>query len=111
MIDGLRPYAEMKDSGLPWLGDVPAHWDVLPLKRIARFKSGAGFPITQQGGSGQEIPFLKVSDMTLPGNERWTENHKNTVSREKAIELGAYIVFAQPGARTDFPRRVLRIAA
>ena len=27
MIAGLRAYAEYKDSGLPWLGRVPAHWE------------------------------------------------------------------------------------
>ena len=26
MIEGLKPYAEYKESGLPWLGSVPAHW-------------------------------------------------------------------------------------
>ena len=30
MIVGLKPYAEMKDSGANWLGDVPSHWEVLP---------------------------------------------------------------------------------
>ena len=30
MIAGLKPYAEMKDSGVDWLGDVPAHWDIVP---------------------------------------------------------------------------------
>jgi len=29
---GLDPNAPMKDSGVAWLGDVPAHWRVLPLK-------------------------------------------------------------------------------
>lgn len=33
-------YREYKDSGLPGLGQVPAHWSVLPLKRIAGLKSG-----------------------------------------------------------------------
>ena len=33
---GLNPHAPMKPSGIEWLGDVPAHWDVDPLKRIAR---------------------------------------------------------------------------
>ncbi len=31
---GLDPAAPMKPSGIDWLGDVPAHWDVLPLKRV-----------------------------------------------------------------------------
>jgi len=30
---GLDPDAPMKDSGVPWLGEIPAHWEVLPLKR------------------------------------------------------------------------------
>ena len=28
---GLNPDAEMKDSGIEWVGNVPAHWDVRPL--------------------------------------------------------------------------------
>ena len=28
-----RPYPAYRDSGLKWLGDVPEHWEVLPLKR------------------------------------------------------------------------------
>jgi restriction endonuclease S subunit len=33
MTTDLRPYPEYKDSGLPWLGDIPEHWVVKPLKR------------------------------------------------------------------------------
>ena len=32
MIAGLNPYPAMKDSGVPWLGKVPAHWEVRRLK-------------------------------------------------------------------------------
>ncbi len=28
----LRPYPEYKDSGIAWLGEIPAHWDVTRLK-------------------------------------------------------------------------------
>ena len=28
MIDGLKPYCEMKDSGIEWLGEAPGHWAV-----------------------------------------------------------------------------------
>ncbi len=28
MIEGLKPYPKMKDSGVPWLGEVPEHWDL-----------------------------------------------------------------------------------
>lgn len=32
-------YPEYKDSGVPWLGEVPAHWDVVPLGRMGRFSA------------------------------------------------------------------------
>jgi type I restriction enzyme S subunit len=32
MIADLKPYPVMKDSGVPWLGDVPEHWRALPGK-------------------------------------------------------------------------------
>ncbi len=31
---GLNPNAPMKDCGLPWLGEVPAHWEVVHFKRL-----------------------------------------------------------------------------
>ena len=34
MIDGLKPYPAMKESGVPWLGLVPEHWDVLPNRAV-----------------------------------------------------------------------------
>ena len=30
MIADLKPYAEYKESGLPWLGQVPGHWETRP---------------------------------------------------------------------------------
>ena len=34
MIEGLKPYSAIKDSGVPWLGSVPAHWEVKRLKTV-----------------------------------------------------------------------------
>lgn len=31
---GLNPDAPMKDSGVVWLGEVPAHWEVRALRRV-----------------------------------------------------------------------------
>jgi type I restriction enzyme S subunit len=36
MIADLKPYPVMKDSGVPWLGRVPEHWEVLPA--LATYK-------------------------------------------------------------------------
>jgi type I restriction enzyme S subunit len=34
MIEGLKPYAEYKESGHRWLGSVPIHWSVLPNRAL-----------------------------------------------------------------------------
>lgn len=37
---GLDPAVEMKDSGVKWLGEIPAHWDAAPL--FARYEVELG---------------------------------------------------------------------
>jgi type I restriction enzyme S subunit len=37
---GLDPSVPMKDSGIDWLGQIPAHWGVKRVKYIARLESG-----------------------------------------------------------------------
>ena len=37
---GLDPDAPMRDSGIPWMGPVPAHWQVKRLKYMAKMDSG-----------------------------------------------------------------------
>ena len=37
---GLNPDAPIKPSGIDWIGDIPAHWEVTPVKRIAVLQSG-----------------------------------------------------------------------
>ena len=36
MIADLKPYLSMKDSSVPWLGEVPEHWEVRRLKYLLR---------------------------------------------------------------------------
>ena len=36
MIHDLKPYPAYKDSGVPWLGEVPEHWEVKRQRNIAQ---------------------------------------------------------------------------
>lgn len=49
---GLNPNAPMKDSGLEWLGEVPAHWVVQRIGSVFREVSELG---------NDELPILSVS--------------------------------------------------
>ena len=40
----LKPYPKMKDSGIEWLGEVPAHWDLRRTKSLLVQRSEKGFP-------------------------------------------------------------------
>ncbi|MDX9974309.1 MAG: restriction endonuclease subunit S [FCB group bacterium] len=40
----LRPYPAYKDSGVPWLGEIPAHWELRKTKYLFRERSEKGFP-------------------------------------------------------------------
>ena len=37
---GMSPNAPMKSSGFNWIGDVPKHWTIAPVKRVAKLESG-----------------------------------------------------------------------
>lgn len=37
---GLNPDAPLRDSGIEWLGQIPEHWEVRPLKNEFRFEKG-----------------------------------------------------------------------
>ena len=37
----LKPYPEMRDSGVEWLGQVPEHWEVRRLKGLVEILNGA----------------------------------------------------------------------
>jgi len=41
VTNGLNPNAKMKDSGVEWLGEVPAHWSVSPIKYVGRIGNGS----------------------------------------------------------------------
>lgn len=64
---GLNPDAPMKDSGIEWLGEIPAHWEVRRLKQLIAepFKNGI-FKKKEHWGAG--TPIINVGDL-YPGNE------------------------------------------
>ncbi len=44
MTHDLKPYPAYKDSGVPWLGEVPEHWWLFRTKHVLRERSQKGFP-------------------------------------------------------------------
>lgn len=57
---GLNPNAPMKDSGIEWLGKVPEHWEVKPLRFIGSLVNGVSKG-AEYFGSG--YPFISYGDV------------------------------------------------
>ncbi|PLW81303.1 restriction endonuclease subunit S [Kineobactrum sediminis] len=45
---GLDPTVPMKDSGVEWLGEVPAHWEIGPIKFYVEFLDGRRIPLSSE---------------------------------------------------------------
>src|SRR3989339_151020 len=80
------------------------------LKDLGYFKSGTGFPEKEQGGE-LGIPFYKVSDMNILGNE-YQMNFANNYVETKQIEKNKYkiikddsLIFAKVGAAIFLERK------
>lgn len=43
---GLKPNALLKDSGIEWIGKIPAHWEVKRFKEIARTVKGKNLDLS-----------------------------------------------------------------
>ena len=65
---GLHPSPRLKPPGVEWLGDVPEHWELLPLSYLAT-KFGSG--ITPRGGAtiyqDTGVPFLRSQNIHFDG--------------------------------------------
>lgn len=116
MITDLKPYPEYKESGLPWLGQVPAHWSIRRVKYLlhevdARSTSGkeqllrvSQFTgVTQRKSmDGSDMPdsraaslvgYKKVSTNDLVINIMLAWNGSLGVSRYEGIASPAYCVY------------------
>lgn len=88
---GLEPLVELKTTRFHWLTSTPAHWRVLPIKRVASTGAGAGFPLEYQGVNDEEISFLKVNSLSRADNRGLISSSDDTVSRSTAKTLNAKI--------------------
>ncbi|MFH0998661.1 MAG: restriction endonuclease subunit S [Pseudomonadota bacterium] len=60
---GLNPSAPLKPSGIPWLGDIPAHWQIVPLKGACSIQSGVTLGKSYIETRLTEFPYLRVANV------------------------------------------------
>lgn len=60
---GLDPDVPMKDSGVQWLGEVPAHWRVGKLRWYATIQGGVAKGKDYQDQKTVSLPYLRVANV------------------------------------------------
>jgi type I restriction enzyme S subunit len=76
-------------------------WHKTKLLNLADVQSGSAFPTERQGKVPNGIPFYKVSDMNISGNERYMINENNSVTEDVRRILSASIF---PKGSIIFPK-------
>jgi type I restriction enzyme S subunit len=63
---GLDPDVEMKDSRIPWLGEIPAHWRIGRVKFLANVQRGkfSHRPRNDPDFYNGEYPFIQTGDIS-----------------------------------------------
>ena len=90
----LKPYPDYKPSGVDWLGDIPAHWDVRRIKTLSVVKRGASpRPIDNPMyfDENGEYAWVRISDVTA-------SNHYLRETTQRLSEIGQDLsVKVEPG--------------
>lgn len=59
----MKPYASYKPSGVPWLGDVPAHWEVNTIKRGYEITLGKMLQTERKASTDVSAPYLRSANV------------------------------------------------
>lgn len=61
-------YPAYRDSGVEWLGEVPAHWEVVPIKRLFRIVSGSTPRSDDEALWNGDVLWATPADLSQPNS-------------------------------------------
>jgi type I restriction enzyme S subunit len=96
---GLNPNAEMKDSGIEWLGKIPKHWEVKRLKNILIEKMMYGANEIADDDNENNPRYIRITDFGSNGELRddTFKSLQMEVAKDYLLDEGD-ILFARSGA-------------
>lgn len=81
---GLNPNAPMKDSGVEWLGEVPEHWNLKPIKFLAKTNQ---LTLAENTDEDFEIQYVDIGSVSITNGIEKIETilFKDAPSRARRI--------------------------
>ncbi|MCI6644852.1 MAG: restriction endonuclease subunit S [Bacteroidales bacterium] len=86
---GLNPDVPMKDSGIPWIGKIPAHWEISTLRKFLTLFSEKGH------GDKQLLSVTRELGVIVRNTEDKEENHNyipDDLNGYKLVKQGQFVV-------------------
>ncbi len=91
MIAGLKPYGEYKDSGLPWLGQVPAHWQIVRSKRLFASCKDLALPDDPQLSATQAYGVIEQAEFERRSGHRVVKISMH-LDKRKHVEKDDFVI-------------------
>ena len=96
---GLNPNVPMRNSGIQWIGEIPAHWDILPLKRCLASHLMYGANETAESDNPTFPRYIRITDIG-ENNTLRKDTYKTlspSVAKDYMLQKGD-LLFARSGA-------------
>ena len=101
----LPPYPAYKPSGVEWLGEVPAHWEVRRLRALANIKTGGRDTVNRRDDG--DYPFF-VRSQTVERIDTWSFDGEAVLTAGDGVGVGK--VFHYINEKFDYHQRVYRFS-
>ncbi|MCY4374265.1 MAG: restriction endonuclease subunit S [Spirochaetaceae bacterium] len=102
MLADLKPYPKMRDSGVEWLGAVPAHWGVRRLAQFGTLSKGSGGNKDDERSAG--VPCIRYGDLYTT-HHNFIQRSRSFISNERVAEYSTTrfgdVLFASSGETID----------
>ena len=102
---GLDPDVPLKDSGVEWLGEIPAHWEVRRLRTLANIKTGGRDTVDHQEEG--KYPFF-VRSQTVERINTWSFDGEAVLTAGDGVGVGK--VFHYFNGKFDYHQRVYKFS-
>ena len=91
----MNPYPAYKPTGLPWLTQIPEHWDCIPFRRLTRLKSLCGYVDKQL----LSVYLYKGVVRFIDIKEKRTNTTSQDLSKYQLVEFGDFVLNNQQAWR------------
>lgn len=92
---GVNPAAPMKPSGIEWLGEIPKHWTVVRIHRVAEMQSGHTPDRAVEAYWDGGIPWVSLNDTGYLKEYEYISETEYTISEEGIANSSARLLPAR----------------